>query len=171
MKSWSRAKWALSRENLSSGFYEIMIKGKMSLVRRKPVFGVFTRYDQPACSTTGTSWRLEILAIKTRGIILSRKWTTKVLIRLCGCVGWSAPLLFAYGKNRFSHDMAPLIYCKKQTNRKVEIKTNNATKKLLFLIFCLYSVADHCHLHPLQANSIIKWAASWKNLSSWFSTR
>ena len=29
-----------------------------------------------------------------------------VLIRLCGCAGWSAPLLFAYGINRFSHDVA-----------------------------------------------------------------
>ena len=31
---------------------------------------------------------------------------TKVLIRLHGCAGRSAPLLFAYGINRFSHDMA-----------------------------------------------------------------
>ena len=32
-------------------------------------------------------------------IILSKKRTTKVLIRLRGCAGWSAPLLFAYGIN------------------------------------------------------------------------
>ena len=30
----------------------------------------------------------------------------KVLIRLRGCAGWSAPL-FAYGINRFSHDVKP----------------------------------------------------------------
>ena len=33
---------------------------------------------------------------------------TKMLIRLRRCAGWSASLLFAYGKNRFSHDMAHL---------------------------------------------------------------
>ena len=30
------------------------------------------------------------------GIILFRQWTTKALIRLRGCAGWSVPLLFAY---------------------------------------------------------------------------
>ena len=25
---------------------------------------------------------------------------------MCGCAGWSAPLLFTYDKNRFSHDVA-----------------------------------------------------------------
>ena len=40
--------------------------------------------------------------IETADIILSRQQTIKVLIRLCGCAGWSAPLLFAYGINRFS---------------------------------------------------------------------
>ena len=42
------------------------------------------------------------------GIILSRKCTTKVLISLRGCAGWSAPLLFAYAIYRFSHVMAHL---------------------------------------------------------------
>ena len=41
--------------------------------------------------------RLEILAKETRDITLSRQRTTKALIRLRGCAGWSAPLLFAYG--------------------------------------------------------------------------
>ena len=40
---------------------------------------------------------LEILAIESRDIILSKQRTTKALIRLHGCAGWSAPLLFAYG--------------------------------------------------------------------------
>ena len=77
----------------------------MSLVMRKPVFGV---YDQGRLklthSATETSWGLEILGVETRGI-LSRPRTTKALIRLRGCTGWSAPLLFAYGKNRFSHNV------------------------------------------------------------------
>ena len=32
-----------------------------------------------------------------------------MLIRLRGCAGWSAPLLFAYGWNRFSHDVVELF--------------------------------------------------------------
>ena len=47
---------------------------------------------------------LEISAIASKGIILSRQRTAKALNRLCGCAGWSAPLLFAYVINRFSHD-------------------------------------------------------------------
>ena len=39
-------------------------------------------------------------------IILSGQRTKTVLIRLHECAGWSAPLLFAYGKSRFSHDVA-----------------------------------------------------------------
>ena len=44
--------------------------------------------------------------IETRGITLSRQPTTKALIRLRGCADSSAPLLVAYGINRFSHDVA-----------------------------------------------------------------
>ena len=45
--------------------------------------------------------------IETRGIIhvLSKQRTTNMLIRLRRCRGCSAHL-FAYGKNRFSHDLA-----------------------------------------------------------------
>ena len=46
--------------------------------------------------------------IETRGIILLSS-TTKIFIRLRGCAGWSAPLLFAYGINRFSHDVAHIL--------------------------------------------------------------
>ena len=37
---------------------------------------------------------------------VSRQRITKALIRLHGCAGWSAPLLFTYSINRFSHYMA-----------------------------------------------------------------
>ena len=33
-----------------------------------------------------------------------------MLIRLRGCAGWSASLFFAYGINRFSHDVAQMIH-------------------------------------------------------------
>ena len=79
----------------------------MSLVMRKPVFGVCDQARHKlACSATDTSKRLEILDIETTDIILSKQRITKALIRLRGCAGWSAPLLFAHGINRFSQDMA-----------------------------------------------------------------
>ena len=47
--------------------------------------------------------------METRYIILIKQRTTKVLIRLRGCTGWSKPLLYAYGINRFSHGVAHLV--------------------------------------------------------------
>ena len=46
------------------------------------------------------------IALDCKISLLSRQRTTKELIRLRGCAGWSAPLLFTYDKNRFSHDVA-----------------------------------------------------------------
>ena len=42
-------------------------------------------------------------------MILSNKRITKVLIRLCRCTDWSASVLFANPKDRFSHAAAHLI--------------------------------------------------------------
>ena len=70
--------WTSSHENVSSGIFD--------QVRFKP-----------ACSTTETSYNCETLAVASIHIVLSKQRTTKVLIRLCGYAGWSAPLLFAYG--------------------------------------------------------------------------
>ena len=81
--------WTSSRENLSLRYSD--------QVRLKP-----------ACSATETSYYLGILDSASIGIILSRQRTTKALIRLPGCADWSAPLLFAYEINRFSHDVAQL---------------------------------------------------------------
>ena len=61
------------------------------------------------CTLRWDSQGLEILDIASIDIILSEQWTTKALIRLRRCTGWSAPLLFACGKNRFSHDVAHII--------------------------------------------------------------
>ena len=63
---------------------------------------------KPACAATEAIKRLEISDIETRDIILSKLRTTKALIILRGCAGLSACLLFAYGKNRFSHDVAQI---------------------------------------------------------------
>ena len=69
----------------------------MSLVTRKPVFGVCDQVRHKlACTAKDTRQRLEISNIETRGIILSRQRPTKALIRL-------------RGKNRFSHDVAHIL--------------------------------------------------------------
>ena len=63
----------------------------MSHVMRKPVFGVYDEVRlKLACSATEVRKRIEISAIASRGFILSRQRTTKALIRLRGCAGWSA---------------------------------------------------------------------------------
>ena len=74
----------------------------LRLITRKPVFGVWDQSRlKVACAATEARQRLEISDIETGVIILSRQWTTKVLIRLCGCAGWSSFFLFAYGITGF----------------------------------------------------------------------
>ena len=90
----------------------------MSLVTRKSVFWVFNQVrHKPACAATEASWRLEIWDIETKDIILSRQWTTKVLIRLRGCAGWTAPLLVAYDISRFSHNKAYIKPASREVRR------------------------------------------------------
>ena len=84
---------------------------------------------RPGMTKTGLlSYRgllgLEISAIARRGIILSRQRKPKALIRLRGCVGWSAPLLFAYGINRFSHGAAQLFFPNQAPYHKKMILAN-----------------------------------------------
>ena len=72
-----KSNWASSWENVSLGVSD-QVRHKL------------------ACSATEASMRLEILVTETRDITLSRQRTIKALIRLSGCAGWSALLLFAY---------------------------------------------------------------------------
>ena len=95
---------------------------RKSLVMTKPVFGVCDQVrHKPACAAIEARKRLKNSDMETRSIILSRQRTTKALVRLRGCAGWSAPLLFAYSINRFSHDVELLKYCK---NKKWQIHKN-----------------------------------------------
>ena len=64
--------WASSRENLSSGF--------------------LTKRVSNQCPHTETSLCIEISPVES--LFLSKNRITKVLIRLRGCAGWSAPVLF-----------------------------------------------------------------------------
>ena len=63
---------------------------------RKPVFGVSEKVRlKLVSSATETSKKSQILLVASFDMILSNKQITKALSRLSGCVGWSAPVLFA----------------------------------------------------------------------------
>ena len=53
-----------------------------------------TQTDLLSYRSQWESWNCKY---RTADIILSKQRTTKALLRLWGCTGWSAPLLFAYG--------------------------------------------------------------------------
>ena len=79
----------------------------LGLNARRPIFGVYDHVRlKPTCSVTAStcSWKAEIYHVASLSIILSRGWTTKALIRLRGCVGWSTPLIFECNYVRFSLD-------------------------------------------------------------------
>ena len=61
-----------------------------------PVFGVSDKANfKPISSATKTNSKIEISPVTSLHMILSKKRITKALIRLCGCAGCSAPVLFA----------------------------------------------------------------------------
>ena len=73
----------------------------MGLIARKPVFGVSAKASfKPVSSATETSKKTEISPVASLHIILSKKRITKALIRLRGCAGWSAPVLFANSRRQ-----------------------------------------------------------------------
>ena len=57
---------------------------------------------KPPCSATETRSNIEIALIASLDMKLSNKQITKTIITLCGCAGWSAPLLFAITGQAFS---------------------------------------------------------------------
>ena len=73
---------------------------------RRPVFRVSDHARlKPTYSVTEiSSVNAEILRVGSLSLILSWEPTIKALIRLRGCVGWSAPLMFACSYVRFSLD-------------------------------------------------------------------
>ena len=75
-----------------------------------PVSGVSEKASfKPVSSATQTGYEIEILLVASLHTILSTKRVTKALIRLRGCAGWSAPVLFVTPENRFSHTEAHMI--------------------------------------------------------------
>ena len=70
----------------------------MGFVVRKPVFRVSDKVSSNQCpqlQRLARKLKIEISLVASLDMILSNKQITKALIRLCGCAGWSAPLLFA----------------------------------------------------------------------------
>ena len=64
---------------------------------------------KPICSDTETRWKIKIMHEASLDILLSNKQITKTLIRLRGCTGWSAPLLFACNMPGFLALMSIII--------------------------------------------------------------
>ena len=82
----------------------------MGPVVTQPVFPVSDKVIfKPACSANETSQKIEISLVACIDRILSIKRTSKVLIRLPLCAGWSAPLLLANPEDRFSRVEAQII--------------------------------------------------------------
>ena len=85
----------------------------LGLVVRKRVFGFPTRScsNMPA-QIQRLAKKMNFSLVASLDMILAKKGITKALIRLCGCAGWSAPLLFAHNHRQvFSycgpvHDVA-----------------------------------------------------------------
>ena len=64
---------------------------------------VLSIFEWPLKTGLTVARKLKFLLIASLEIIISNKGITKVLIRLCRCAGWSAPLLFANPEDSYSH--------------------------------------------------------------------
>ena len=73
----------------------------LGLVATKPVLGVSDKVRfKPACPATEDSEKNEILLVASLDMVLYKTRITKALIRLRGCAGWSAPVLFANSRRQ-----------------------------------------------------------------------
>ena len=93
------------------------------------------------------------------------------LIRLHECAGWSAPLLFEYGINRFSHDMAHIIECIQfQNNFYATISITIWGIYLVFICFSCY-ILEYLFLMLYLRKPLLTVLSYWnqeKYNSSWF---
>ena len=85
----------------------------MGLDKRKPVFEVSNQViPKPACSASKATYNIAIMQVHVSSLdnimMVSIKPITKALIRLHGCGGWYAPLLFTNPEDMFSRDEAHL---------------------------------------------------------------
>ena len=119
----------------------------LCLFARKPVFRVSVKARfKPVSLATETILKIGFSPGASLHMKFSKKRITKALIRLRGCAGWSAPVLFATPEDRFSHDEAHLssnssvekmlkctIYNKKSMKRTCESWVVGILSKVIFL--------------------------------------
>ena len=78
---------------------------------RKPVFGLSDKARlKPVPSATETSENSKFSLVARLDMILSNKLMSKALIRLGGCAGWSASLLFANPERQVYSRRGPFDY-------------------------------------------------------------
>ena len=84
--------------------------------------------------------------LEISGIIISRQRKTNVLFRLCYCIGWSASMLFAYGINWLSHDMANIYH----------IQRSWQSRNIQWISYILSVGISYCIIEPLMTKPA-KW--------------
>ena len=89
----SQATQATTRENLSSGFPRKQVSNQSLQLNRLDMKIIFFSHKA------------------SLGIILLKKQTTKLLIILRGCAGWSGPLLLQITEDRFSQSRSYCYMC------------------------------------------------------------
>ena len=107
----------------------------MGLDATKPFFGVTDKSRfKPVSSATGTSQKIEISLVSSLDMILSKRRLTKALISLCGCTGWSAPLLFANHRMHVFSCRGPImISCFRYESNKC----NNTEARMLYYTYII----------------------------------
>ena len=100
--------------------------------REKPAFVVSDKARlKPVSSAIETSWKIEILLVASLDMILSNKRITKELIRLHGCAGWSAPVLFPNHRRQVISRRGPFIGLSFQEKNLSYANIKNPDKTLL----------------------------------------
>ena len=75
-------------------------------------------------SATETSYKIVISPVAKLHMILSKMRITKALIRLSGCAGWSAPVLFEKNRRQIFSRRGPFIFIEKIYLIKGSSETN-----------------------------------------------
>ena len=100
------------------------VKNKMSLVVRKPVFGVSDQVQhKPGCPAIEDDYRLEISDLGSRGIFTIRAAKTNALISFAVIAKLICAFVFAYAKSRFSHNEAKISWNKASQTKFVVVRS------------------------------------------------
>ena len=91
-----------------------------------------------------------------------------MLIRLCKCTGWSAPLLFAYGISRFSYDVAHMIFMMSNDHQTFHVSWPLEVSVLfqlgtVFLSLCLQNMPVGRKERQYEQTRSFQFSSYWKN--------